>query len=308
VPQVAFVFWQTPVSDLNSAHPGARVLRDSLAELGWVEGRNIAYRWASAEGDHKRTGPILDELIASDVDVLVVSGDEMAIDAKTRTRTIPIVMLYSFDPVAKGVVDSLTNPGGNVTGVTGWIPLHAKRLAFLKELAPGMTRVAVLLEDGYVRGQSAPPVLRFPELEQEARSLGITLVPVSLNRHDEIETAVAEALRQGAKGLYVQSAVSASKRSYTLISSLAERHKLPAVYRFLDAVAGGGLLAYGPDESQRYRQVARFVDRILRGARPRDLPTEGTFGYRLLINANAAKAIGLQIPQSLAVQADQVIR
>jgi putative ABC transport system substrate-binding protein len=308
VPQVAFVFWQTPVSDLMGKHPGTRVLRESLAELGWVEGRNISFRWASAEGDHKRSGPILDELIAGKVDVLVVSGDEMAIDAKTRTRTLPIVMLFSAEPVTRGIVDSLTRPGGNVTGVTVGANLHPKRLAFLKELAPGVTRVAVLLEDEYVRGQSAPPVLKLPELEQEARSLGVTLVPVPLNRADEIETAIAEAVRQGANGLYIQSAVSASTRNFNLIRSLAERHKLPAAYRFLDAVAGGGLMGYGPDESERYRQVARYVDRILRGARPGDLPVEATGGYRLVINAKAANAIGLQIPQSLAVQADQVIR
>jgi putative ABC transport system substrate-binding protein len=305
------VFWQTPVAELtrrDSPHPGARVLRDSLRELGWVEDRNIVYRWASAEGNHKRTGPILDELIARKVDVLVVSGNEMAIDAKARTSTIPIVMLYSFNPETSGIVASLAKPGGNVTGVTGWIDLHAKRLAFLKEMAPRLTRVAVLLETQYVRGQLAPPIVNIPDLEKQARSMGIMLEPVALNRGEDIEGAIAEAIRKGADGLYVQSAVSAAARNAALISALAERHKLPAVYRFLDAVPAGGLIGYNVDEEERYRRVAGYVDRILRGARPADLPMEGTAGYRLVINANAAQAIGLEVPRSLAAQADKVIR
>jgi putative ABC transport system substrate-binding protein len=312
-PQVAFVFWRAPLSELTGpqpAHPVARQLRDSMAELGWIEGSNITYRWASAGGDHARTGPILEELVGAKVDVLVLSGDEMAIDAKARTKSIPIVMMYSAAPVERGIAASHARPGGNVTGVTTGTGhtgnLAPKRLALLKEMAPNVTRVAVLMETTYVRGATNP--YWSPEIEKEVRPLGIALTSIPLNSPDEIEPAIAEAVRRGANGLYVESSVSSTGRNVALIRELAERHKLPAVYRFLDAVDSGGLMGYGHDESERHRRTAGYVDRILRGAKAAELPMQSPGGYRLVINANAARAIGLEIPQSLATQADRIIR
>ena len=310
-PQVAFVFWRAPLSDLTGPRPSnpvAKVLRDSLAGLGWVEGRNITYRWASAGGDHARTGPILDELIAAKVDVLVLSGDEMTIDAKARTMAIPIVMMYAVSPVERGIVESLARPGGNVTGVnTGYSgPLAPKRLAFLKEMAPHVTKIAVLLETKYARAEAR--LYWSPEVEKEVASLGVTLTSVPLNGPDEIAWAIGEAVRRGANGLYVESSVSSTAGNVALIREHAERYRLPAMYRFLDAVAEGGLMGYGHDEAERYRRAAGLVDRLLRGAKAGDLPMQTPGGFRLLINASAAKAIGLQIPQSLANQADRIIR
>jgi putative ABC transport system substrate-binding protein len=173
-------------------------------------------------------------------------------------------------------------------------------------MAPKVTRVAVLMETGYVRGGT--DYYWRPEIEKEVRQLGIALTSIPLNSPDEIEPAIAEAVRRGANGLYVESSVSSTARSVAVIRELAERYKLPAVYRFLDAVDSGGLMGYGADESERYRRTAGYVDRILRGAKAAELPMQTPGGYRLVINANAAKAIGLEIPQSLATQAERIIR
>ena len=308
VHRVGIVFWRIPPADLEGPaprFPGAQVLRDSLAAHGWIAGKNIELVWRSAEGDPGRLDRIFDELVAMPVHALAVSGNELTKTAMRKTRAIPIIMILSTAPVEAGLVSSLARPGGNVTGLLGEAAddLNGKRLALLKQAAPRVTKVAFLLDTrtNTMTGGITPPT------QMAARNLGITLMPYRVDSMADLERAVAEAVREGANGLFVDTSLSAPEKDQPAFHRLAERYKLPAMHTYGNAVTTGGLMFYGIAAGLFYRRSAFYIDRILRGSRPADLPVEQPSSFELTINLRAARAIGLAIPESIRAQADKVV-
>ena len=241
-----------------------------------------------------------------------LSGNNLVQPAMQTTRAIPIVMINSTAPVEAGLVASLVRPGGNVTGLFSEAAsdLDGKRLEILKQLAPRISRVAFLLDREVLDDQRPGSVNTFAmsELRTAARRLGVTLLPFGVDTVEDLQAAIRLAMRQGADALLVRASLSAAQKDQPAFHSLAERHKLPAMYSFLNAVRSGGLVCYGRDPSELYGRAAVFIDRILKGGKPAEMPVEQPDRYRLTINLKAARAIGLEIPQSLLVQADEVIR
>lgn len=306
--RVGFVFWRIAPAELAGAKPshfGAATFRDAFMEKGWVPGKNVEILWRSAQGDHQLAEAIFDELARLPVDVIVVTGNDVTKAAKARTRTIPIVMLVSHRPVEEGLVASLSHPGGNVTGmVLDAADLNAKRLALLKEAAPAVARVAYL-HDGNIAPMTGGLTA---QMREAALSLGISLLPYSVDTHAELEKAIADAVRKGAKAVFVDTSLSAAAKDQPAFHALAERHRLPMLHAYPSAVKTGGLMYYGADLGPIYRRAAGYVDRILRGGRPADMPVEQSSSYELIVNLNAAKAIGLALPPAFIAQASQVIR
>lgn len=307
---IGIAFSAAPVADLlgeRPANPVARAIRDGLRERGWVEGRNVRILWRSLEGQFDRGPAVIEEFVQLPVDVIVTFGNLLPAEAKRRTTKIPIVMGTSSDPARNRLVDSLARPGGNVTGLSFDIgrELHGKTLALLKQAAPHVSRVAIL---GQHVGSGMPTSELQPDTLATARTLGLALIKLTFRTPDQLESTVADAVRQGADALYVLPGVSlAEAKNLVVIHQLAERYKLPAIHGILVGAESGGLLAYAPDIPELARRVPYYVDRILKGARPADLPIEQPSRYELIVNLKAAKAIGLAIPQSLLVQASRVI-
>jgi putative ABC transport system substrate-binding protein len=287
------------------------VFRESLNERGWTDGKNVEIVWRTTEFRIERLPAILDELVQRPVDVMVVGSSYPATEAVKRTRRIPIVVRNAFYPVQSGLATSLSRPGGNVTGRANnaeGIEINGKQLALLKEAAPNLSKVAYVTsplvdnEDrhaaGGVDGTGIPN-----KTVAAGRAVGVTLVRVEVDSRSRLDEAVAEAIRLGATGLMVDIG-----RDLRVMVELAERYKLPAVYTYESGVHAGGLMYYGPSEAESARQTASFVDRILRGARPAELPFEAPSKMELTINLRAAKAIGLTIPRSVVLQADRIIQ
>lgn len=282
--------------------------RAAMRDLGYVEGRTlqIDYRWAA--GSEKRADELAAELVARDVEVIVVATTAATRAVMRATTKIPIVMAASADPVVAGMVDSLARPGGNVTGLSMVSTDTAtKRLQLLHELVPSATRVAVLLF-----GASAPGpnergnALLIEQLLAAARSVGLSIIPVGIGSGADIAEAFATMRRERAQALFVQaSAVTIDHRAR--IIELAAQSRLPTMYETEGFADAGGLLSYGPGLADLYRRSAGYVDRILKGAKPADLPVEQPNKYELVINLKAARALGLPIPQVLGVRADRVI-
>lgn len=306
--RVGIVFGRIPVADLSGTSPtfpGARVLLESLRQQGWVDGGNMKILWRSAEGDLARMPAIVDELVAKRVDVLAVSGNPQIQAALAKTRTIPIVMMISTAPVKAGLVASLTTPGGNVTGLYSEpdATLNGKRLELLKRAAPQTMRVA-FLSDGRVNSMSGGVT---PETRRAADALGLVLLPFGVDTHDQLQAAFRDALNERADALLVDTSLSAAFRDQEAFHAFAQRHRLPVMHTYVNAVTTGGLMFYGTDSSETYRLSAWYIDRILRGARPGELPVQQATKYLLVINLRAARAIGLTIPPDLLVQADRVL-
>jgi len=273
-----------------------------LEELGWADGRNarIDYRWAAAEADRVRRYAA--ELVALAPDVILASGATTVSALQLATRTVPIVFVNVVDPVGAGFVNSLSRPGGNVTGFTNFeYGLSVKWLELLKEIAPRMTRAAVLRDaDNPVTGG------QLGAIQGVAPSFGVEVTPLSMREASEIESAVTAFAREANGGMIVTGSPSAL-RHRQLIATLAVRHRLPAVYSNRVFVSGGGLASYGPDTLDRFQNAAGYVDRILKGEKPTDLPVQNPTKYELTVNLKAAKAIGLEVPPSLLARADEVI-
>jgi ABC-type uncharacterized transport system substrate-binding protein len=274
--------------------------RDGLRQLGYVEGQNllVTYRWA--EGHQDRLPELAAELIASKVDVIVAIGASVWA-AKRQTTTVPIVIAFSGDPVGTGMVPNLARPGGNITGLSFMSSdLAAKRLELLMQMLPRAARIAVLYSPDEI---STAPELR--ETEAAARALGVTLRPQQVREPGDLERVFATARQQAdamivfAHGLAVQ-----NRRR---IIELAARHGLPTMYGWREFVETGGLMSYGPDIRAMTTRAASYVDRIIKGAKPGDLPIEQPTKFELVINLKTAKALGLTIPPSLLLRADQVI-
>jgi len=301
VPRIGFLGVTSP-SDRPS-HLDA--FRQRLRELGWVEGQNIVIDYRYAEGRVDRLPDLAAELVRLKVDLIVASaGTQAATAAKNATETIPIVMIYVRDPVGNGLIASLARPGGNVTGVSGsaGLELFAKQLELLKETVPKIRRVAILSNPDNAYHQ-----LAIREVNVAARSLGVQLQLLEARGPNEFDGAFAAMAKERVGALLVLSdAIFGSHR--TRLADLAARSRLPAAFGVRDDVEAGGLMSYGPSILDSYRQAATYVDRILRGAKPAELPVERPTKFELVINMKTAKALGLTIPQSVLLRADEVIQ
>ena len=278
------------------------VFKQGLQELGWNIGRNlqIDYRWGG--GDSERYRQYSAELLTLRPEVLVTVGAPAVEGLQRMTRTVPIVFVGVTDPVGGGLVPSLAHPGGNTTGFTlSEYGLSGKWLELLKEIAPSMTRVAVL------RDPVAVGIGQFAAIQAIAPSLRVEASAVDVRDPSEIERAVAVFARQLNGGLIV-TAASPAFLNRNLIIALAARYRLPAIYPNRVYVAGAGLISYGSDRLDQYRRAAGYVDRILKGEKPADLPVQASTKYELVINLKTAKALGLTIPETLLATADEVIQ
>lgn len=297
----------TPLADLSGPipnNPAARSLVEALAERGRIDGKDIEIVWRSAEENYERRPGLIAELVRLPVDVIVVYGNIAAREALAATRTIPIVMASSLDPVNFKLVASLARPGGNLTGLD-LMPdktFQGKRLSLLKEAAPSVTRVAVFLANYTIDGPFWPQTL------EAASALGMTLVTVRMDGPDPFEKAFAAAMQQGVNGLALggDSALSAP-RNQAIIRGLVERHRLPAIHTAADKTEAGAILNYGPDSRISQGRAAFYVDRILAGTKAGDLPIERQTAPVLVVNKRAAKAIGVTLPSSILAQADRII-
>jgi putative tryptophan/tyrosine transport system substrate-binding protein len=276
--------------------------RQGLNELGYVEGRNIVIEYRYAEGKSERFPALAAELVRLDVDVILTSGDHGIRAAKQASQTIPIVVAIVADLVGPGYVASLARPGGNITGLTTLSPeLSAKRLELLKTAFPKVSRVAILWNP-----TNAANVAVFKETEVAARALRIQLLPVDVRRADDFESAFLAALRARADALVaVGDALLLTHRAR--IVDFAAKSTLPAMYGNQDFMDAGGLMFYGANVADMYRRAATYVDKILKGAKPGDLPIEQPTRMEFVINLKTAKALGLTIPPSLLSRADRVI-
>jgi putative tryptophan/tyrosine transport system substrate-binding protein len=276
--------------------------RQGLQELGWTEARNVRIdtRWAA--GNAANTRKYAAELVALAPDVILSGGGVAIGSLLDATRTVPIVFVIVPDPVGAGLVESLSRPGGNATGFIMFeYSLCAKWLELLKEIAPGVTRAAVLRDATITAG-----IAQFAVIQSVAPSVGIDVSPVNMRDAAEVERAVAAFARSANGGLILTaSPLSAFHRD--LIITLAGRYKLPAVYDNRAYVAAGGLISYGPSFIDEFRRAAGYVDRILKGEKPADLPVQAPSKYELVINLKTAKALGLAVPQSILARADDVI-
>jgi putative ABC transport system substrate-binding protein len=285
--------------------PGSTIrgLPPELRALGYVEGMNIAFDYRYADNKLDRLPALADELVRLKVDVLVTPGTPAAIAAKNATRTIPIVFFRVSDPVPLGLVDSLSRPGGNVTGFTEISEVLAgKRLELFKETVPKLSRVAVLWNP-----QNPGNAQQWKESQLPARELGLQLHSMEVSSADKYEGAFKEAVKARSSALVVaQDALAGS--NLKLIADLAIKHRLPASYPRGEFVDNGGLMSYGPDPDESLRRVASMIDKILKGAKPADLPVEQPTKFELAFNLKTAKQIGVIIPQSLLYRADKVIK
>jgi len=274
----------------------------TLEQLGWSDGRNVRidYRLSGADADKTRTDAA--ELVSLGPDVIFASGTSAVEALAWATRTVPIVFALVVDPVGSGFVDSLSRPGSNITGLMLFeYDLSAKWLELLKQIAPNVTRAAVLRDPAITAG-----IGQFAVIQSVARSVGVEVSPVNVRDKSEIERAVTAFAGTSNGGLILTaSALSVFHRE--LIISLAARHRLPAVYYRRVFVADGGLISYGADITDQYRRAAGYVDRILKGEKPADLPVQAPTKYELVINLKTAKALGLELPTSLLARADEMI-
>ncbi|MGB8185567.1 MAG: ABC transporter substrate-binding protein [Pseudolabrys sp.] len=273
-----------------------------LQELGWIEGRNlrIETRWAAGEGTQGRKYAL--ELVALAPDVILASGGSVVGPLLQATQTVPIVFTQTPDPVSAGFVDSLARPGGNATGFSIFdYSVGGKWLDLLKQIAPGVTRVAVIRDPATPQG-----IGQFSAIHSLAPSLGLEVSPINARNAGEMERDIAAIARAPNSGLIVTgSNVGIDQRE--LIVTLASRYKLPAIYPLPFFATTGGLIAYGPDAIDPHRRAAAYVDRILKGEKPADLPVQAPTKYELVVNLKAAKTLGLTIPQSLLATANEVI-
>jgi putative ABC transport system substrate-binding protein len=282
--------------------PGITTLGDTLRELGWIEGKNIAFERRYAENRLDRLPALAAELVDLKVDVIVAAGTLAPLAAKRATTTIPIVMTAAGDPVGSGLVPNLARPGGNVTGLSLMVPdLGGKRLELLKELLPRMSRVAVLWN-----AANPYPALVFKETERAAQTLGIEVQSLEVQEPNDFGHAFEAAERHQPDALImVEDPLTIDFRKQ--IADFALTHRLPAMNGFRQFVDAGGLMAYGASLSDLLRRAAGYVDKILRGAKPSDLPVEQPTKFELVINLKTAKALGIEIPPMLLARADEVI-
>jgi len=297
IPRVGFAFGSTPTTVKHVFE----AFRQGLRDLGYVEGQTIVLEVRWAEGRLERLPELAGELVGLKADVLVAGGSAAALAAKNATQTIPIVILGN-DPVGLGVIGSLSRPGGNVTGLSYYNEaISGKRLQLLKEVVPGLARVGVL------RNPRAPgDPIYWKDTEVAAQRLGVALEALEVRTPEDFEAAFATAKQRNAQALLAfDDSLTYAYRSQ--ITALAASSRLPAMYGFREFPDEGGLMSYGASIVFLWRRAATFADKILKGAKPADLPVEQPTKFELVINVKVAKALGLTVPPSLLVQADEVI-
>jgi putative ABC transport system substrate-binding protein len=289
-------------ADDAEAQDRIAAFEQGLQQLGWTVGRNLQIDYRRGAGGADPTRRYAAELVALAPDVILASGGTVVGALLQATRTVPIVFTQTPDPVAAGFVASLARPGGNATGfTTSEYGISAKWLELLKEIAPGVTRAAVLRDPTISSG-----IGQFASIQSVAPLFGVELSPLDVRDASEIERDVTAFARGSNGGLIVTSSGLAAVHR-ELIITLAARYRLPAVYSYRYFATGGGLLSYGPDPIDQYRRAAGYVDRILRGEKPADLPVQAPTKYELAINLKTAKALGLTVPPTLLARADEVI-
>ena len=288
----------------DDAEEQARIaaFHQGLQQLGWTVGRNVQidYRWGAGNADRIRK--FAAELVALAPDVILSAGSPSVAALQQATRTVPVVFVTVVDPVSSGFVDSLAQPGGNITGFAQYeYSIGGKWLELLKEIAPGITRAAVIRDAALTAGGGQLGVI-----QAVAPSVGVEVIPISVRDAGEIERAITAFARSPNGGLIVTGSTLAAVHR-DLIVTLAAQHKLPAVYFARYFVVGGGLISYGPGFVDQYRDAASYVDRILKGEKPADLPVQTPTKYELVINLKTARALGLDVPPTLRARADEVI-
>jgi putative ABC transport system substrate-binding protein len=303
VPRIGYLSGVDAASEISRAE----VIRMALRELGYIEGQNITSEYRYAEGKIDRLPELAAELVRLKVDIIVVTGGDRPIRAaRNATKTIPIVMVGTgSDPVKAGYIESLARPGGNITGLTNLtVELGGKRLELLKEAVPKLVRVAVLYD----------PIIPASVIELKevvpvaARALGLTVRSWEIRGADGIDGVFAAMGKDHPDGLYVPGGGSLINTNFKRLARFALNNRLPSVYGRKEAVDAGGLIYYGADTADSYRRVAYYVDKILKGAKPGDLPVEQPTKFELVINLKSAKQIGLTIPPNVLARADRVIR
>jgi putative tryptophan/tyrosine transport system substrate-binding protein len=291
-----------PTSESNLS---ARVeaFRQRLRELGYVEGKNIFIEYRYADGKLERLPDLADELVRLKVDVIVTPGGSAILAAKKASATIPMVFAAAPDPVGSGLVSSLARPGGNITGLSMMAPdLEGKRLELLKEAFPKVARVAFLRDRSGARGNKA-----LTEMEAAAKALGLKLLSLEVRSLDDFGGAFARAKKERAQALITTPGGLINTQQRRVLD-FAAKNRLPAIYPYSEFVEAGGLMSYGPGNTDLWRRAADFVDKILKGAKPADLPVEQATKFEFIINLKAAKQIGLTIPPNVLARADKVIR
>jgi putative tryptophan/tyrosine transport system substrate-binding protein len=282
--------------------PAVAAFQQALQQLGWSDGRNARFEIRWGENDVDRDRKYAAELVAFAPDVILAAGTIGVTALQRVTRTVPIVFVRVADPIGAGIVDTLARPGGNVTGFMNYeYSLSGKWLEVLKQIEPQLTRAAVIRDVANPAG-----IAQFGAIRTTASSLGVDVSPIDFRDAGDMEHAIANFARSPNGGLIVTPAAGSSAR-VALIVSLAARYKLPAVYSERFIAASGGLISYGPEGINQFRRAADYVDRILKGGKPAELPVQAPTKFELVINAKTAKALGLTVPASLLASADEVI-
>jgi putative tryptophan/tyrosine transport system substrate-binding protein len=300
LPRIGVLFASTPAATAHLLDG----LRQGLREHGYVEGQHIILERRYGQAGTERMSDVAAELVRLKVDVLVAATDPATAALRQQTQTIPIVMANGTDPVGTGFVASLARPGGNVTGLSALSPeLSGKRLGLLREVAPGLSRAAIIWNPD-VRGA----LFDYKETEAAARSMRLQLQSVEVSRSEDLDRAFSAVTNQRAQALIVQTPNPVLFANRSQIASFAQRTRLPSMYGQKEFADAGGLMTYGPNTADLWRRAATYVDKILKGAKPADLPVEQPTTFELVINLKTAKALKLTIPQTLLLRADQVIQ
>jgi ABC-type uncharacterized transport system substrate-binding protein len=300
---VGVVFYNVPMRELGASAPEspfARALLEGLRERGWTQGRNLRVEWRSAEGRYEQIPSLVEELVRLRVEVIVASGNDIAAESVKRSPGLPVVLGSSDYPVEAGLAQSLARPGGSVTGLTNWVDrsLNAKRLSLLKEAAPLVSTVAMLGPGEALAGGFSP------ETQQAADALQIKLFKLGVDHRDELASAFDQAVARRADAIFVVDYPFAFvKENQVAMSALALKHRLPAIHSTSSAAEAGALMTYAPNIYANFRRAGHYVDKILRGAKPADLPIEQPSTLELVLNLRAAKSIGIVFPPTLRLQA-----
>jgi putative ABC transport system substrate-binding protein len=301
--KIAKIGYLLPSTPAAAAHL-LEAFRQGLRELGYVEGKTLVLELRYGEARTERLPELARELVGLKVDVIVTATDVAIAAVKRETQTIPIVMGNSSDPVGTGFVASLARPGGNITGLSSISPeLSGKRLELLKEVVPGLSRVAFLWNPD-IRGA----LLDYNQTESAARSLGLQLQSVEVPRAEDFDRAFAAVTKARAQALIVPGVNPLAFANRSQIASFAQTNRLPSMFAQKEYVDAGGLMSYGPSTPDMHRRAATYVDKILKGTKPADLPVEQPKKFEFIINLKAAKQIGLTIPPNVLVRADKVIK
>ena len=300
VPRIGVLFASTPDATSHLLDG----LRQGLREHGYVEGQHIMLERRYGQAGVERMSDLAAELVRIKVRVIVAATDPATAAVRQQTQTIPIVMANSTDPVGTGFVASLARPGGNVTGLSALSPeLSGKRLGLLREVVPGLARVAIIWNPD-VRGA----LFDYKETEAAARSMRLQLQSVEVSRGEDLDRAFSAVTNQRAQALIVQTPNPVLFANRSQVASFAQRTRLPSMYGQKEFADAGGLMSYGASTTDLFRRAATYVDKILKGAKPADLPVEQPTKFELVINLKTAKTLGLTIPQTILLQADQVIQ